>query len=66
MICTTVNGVVSDANSQVTALTGAISNLTDLDAATAVAKENQAQLQQQALVSLASEMAKTPLVNVLA
>jgi flagellar hook-associated protein 3 FlgL len=62
----TINGVVSDANSQVTSLTGAISKLTDLDVATAVAKENQAQLQQQARVSLASEMAKKPLVNVLA
>jgi len=62
----TVNGVVSNANSQVTSLTGAISNLTDADIAAMSTKESEDQLQQEALVSLASDLAKTPLVNVTA
>ena len=62
----TVNGVVSNANSQVISLTSAISTLTDADIAAMSTNESQDQLQQEALVSLASNLAKTPLVNVTA
>lgn len=62
----TVNNVVSNANSEVTSLTTASGNLTDADLASLAAQESETQLQQQALVSVESDLAKESLVNVLA
>jgi len=61
-----VNNMITDSNSNSVAVTGAIDSLTGLNVADAAATNSQLQLQQQALVSLASDMAKMPLVNVLA
>ncbi len=61
-----VNSLVNDANSQSVTLQSSISNLVGVDIPQAAAQEQEALLQQQALVSLGSSLGKIPLVNILA
>ena len=61
-----VNNIVNNANSEVTSLTTASGNLVDADVASLAAQESELQLQQQALVSVESGLAKESLVDVLA
>jgi flagellar hook-associated protein 3 FlgL len=61
-----VTSLVSDANSQNTTLQASISNLIGVDIPHAAAQEQEALLQQQALVSLGSGLGKIPLINILA
>jgi flagellar hook-associated protein 3 FlgL len=56
---------ITNANSESTNLQGSISNLTDVDVATAALNQQQALLQEQALISMASGLGKIPLVNIL-
>jgi flagellar hook-associated protein 3 FlgL len=62
----TANNLVTDATNQSTTLQTQISNLTGVNVAQAAAKEQETLLQQQALVSLGSDLGKIPLVNILA
>jgi flagellar hook-associated protein 3 FlgL len=61
-----VTSLVNDSNSQSTTLQASISNLVDVDVPQAAAKEQEALLQQQALISLGSSLGKIPLINILA
>lgn len=61
-----VNSLLNDANSQSVTLQSSISNLVGVDIPQAAAQEQEALLQQQALVSLGSSLGKIPLVNILA
>jgi flagellar hook-associated protein 3 FlgL len=61
-----VTALVNDANNQSTTLQASISNLVGVDVAQAAAQEQEALLQQQALISLGSNLGKLPLVNILA
>jgi len=61
-----VSSLINDANNETTTLQTSISNLVDADVPQAAAREQQALLQQQALVSLGSSLGKLPLVNILA
>jgi flagellar hook-associated protein 3 FlgL len=61
-----VSALLKDANNETTTLQTSISNLVDADVPQAAAKEQQALLQEQALVSLGSSLGKLPLVNILA
>ena len=61
-----VTSLVNDSNNQSTTLQASISNLVDVNIPQAAAQEQEALLQQQALVSLASNLGKIPLVNILA
>jgi flagellar hook-associated protein 3 FlgL len=54
-----------NANTESTTLQGSISNLTDTDVAQASLNEQQALLQEQALVSVASDLGKIPQVNII-
>jgi flagellar hook-associated protein 3 FlgL len=56
---------ISNANTESTTLQTSISSLTDVDVATAAESEQQALLQEQALVSMSSDLGKIPLVNIL-
>jgi flagellar hook-associated protein 3 FlgL len=56
---------LTNANNESTTLQGSISNLTDVDTAQAALNEQQAMLQEQALSSMASELGKIPLVDIL-
>jgi flagellar hook-associated protein 3 FlgL len=56
---------LSNANTESTTLQGSISSLTDTDVATAALDQQQALLQEQALISFASGLGKIPLVNIL-
>jgi flagellar hook-associated protein 3 FlgL len=57
---------ISNANTESTTLQASISSLTDVDVASAALNQQQALLQEQALVSMASGLGKIPLVNILA
>jgi flagellin-like hook-associated protein FlgL len=57
---------LSNANTESTALQASISSLTDTNVAEAALDQQQALLQEQALVSMASDLGKIPLVNILA
>lgn len=61
-----VTSLVNDANSQSTMLQASITNLVGVDVPQAAAREQEALLQQQALVSLGSSLGKMPLINILA
>jgi flagellar hook-associated protein 3 FlgL len=63
---TAANNVVSNAPSQGTALQASVENLVGTDVAQAAAQEQEGLLQQQALVSLGSELEKIPLINIVA
>jgi flagellar hook-associated protein 3 FlgL len=56
---------LSNANTESTTLQTSISSLTDVDVASAALDEQQVNLQEQALVSMASNLSKIPLVNIL-
>ena len=56
---------LSNANNESTTLQTSISSLTDVDVAQAALDEQQVNLQEQALVSMASNLSKIPLVNIL-
>ena len=56
---------LTNAGSESTTLQTSISNLTDADVAQAALDEQQAMLQEQALISMASGLGKIPLVNIL-
>jgi flagellar hook-associated protein 3 FlgL len=56
---------LTNANTESTTLQGSISNLTDTDVAQAALDEQQATLQEQALTSMASDLGKLPLVDIL-
>jgi flagellar hook-associated protein 3 FlgL len=60
------NNLVTDATTQSTTLQTQISNLVDVNVGQAAANEQEALLQQQALVSIGSDLGKIPLVNILA
>jgi flagellar hook-associated protein 3 FlgL len=60
-----VQTFISNANTESTTLQGSISNLTDTDVAQASLNEQQALLQEQALVSVASDLGKIPQVNII-
>jgi len=62
----TANNLVTDATNQSTTLQTQISNLVGVNVAQAAANEQELLLQQQALVSLGSNLGKIPLVNILA
>ena len=62
----TANNLVTDATNQSTTLQTEISNLVAVNVAQAATTEQELALQQQALVSMGSELAKIPLVNILA
>jgi flagellin-like hook-associated protein FlgL len=62
----TANNLVTDATNQSTTLQTEISNLVGVNVAQAATTEQELALQQQALVSMGSELAKIPLVNILA
>jgi flagellar hook-associated protein 3 FlgL len=62
----TANNLITNATDQSTSLQASISNLTGVDIARAAANEQETLLQQQALVSLGSDLGKIPLVNILA
>jgi flagellin-like hook-associated protein FlgL len=62
----TANNLVTDATAQSTTLQTQISNLTGVNLAQAATNEQEALLQQQALVSMGSELGKIPLVDILA
>jgi flagellar hook-associated protein 3 FlgL len=57
---------LSNAGTEGVTLQTSISNLTDVDVAKAALDQQQALLQEQALVSMASGLGKIPLVNILA
>ncbi|HLW72255.1 MAG TPA: hypothetical protein VKS22_16715 [Candidatus Binataceae bacterium] len=57
---------VSSGNTNIISLTSAISSATNVDVAQAAASLQQLNLQDQALVSLGSDLGKLPLINVLA
>ncbi len=57
---------VNSGNTNALSLTSAISNATDLDVAKAVSQLQQLNLQEQALVSLGTDLGKMPLLNVVA
>lgn len=57
---------LSNANSESITLQTSISSLTDVDVAKAALDQQQALLQEQALISMASGLGKIPLVNILA
>jgi flagellar hook-associated protein 3 FlgL len=61
-----VSTLLSNATSQSTTLQSSISNLVDADVPQVAAQEQEALLQQQALVSLGSGLNNLPLVNILA
>lgn len=61
-----VNNLITNDNSQSTALQGSIQNLVGVNVAQAAAQEQETLLQQEALVSLGSDLGKMPLVNILA
>ncbi len=56
---------LSNANNESTTLQTSISSLTDVNVAQAALDEQQVNLQEQALVSMASNLSKIPLVNIL-
>jgi flagellin-like hook-associated protein FlgL len=62
----TANNLVADATNESTTLQTQISNLTGVNLAQAAANEQETLLQQQALVSLGSDLGKLPLVDILA
>ncbi len=62
----TLQTMVTNSNSQLTSLQGAQSNLVDANVAQVAATVQEQMLQQGALVNLATELSKMPLVNVLA
>ncbi len=62
----TANNLITDATNQGTTLQTQISNLVGVNIAQAAATEQELLLQQQALVSLGSNLGKIPLVNILA
>jgi len=62
----TANNLVTDATNESTTLQTQISNLTGVNLAQAAANEQETLLQQQALVSLGSDLGKLPLVDILA
>ncbi len=62
----TANNLVTSSTDQSTTLQAQISNLTGVNVAQAAANEQEALLQEQALVSLGSDLGKIPLVNILA
>jgi flagellar hook-associated protein 3 FlgL len=62
----TANNLVTDATNQSTTLQGSIQNLVGVNIAQAAANEQELLLQQQALVSIGSDLGKIPLVNILA
>jgi flagellar hook-associated protein 3 FlgL len=57
---------VNNGNTNAIALTSAISNATNVDVAQAAAQLQELNLQEQALVSVGSDLGKLPLLNVLA
>jgi flagellar hook-associated protein 3 FlgL len=57
---------ISNANNESTTLQASISSLTDVDVPQAVLGEQELNLQEQALASMASNLSKIPLVNILA
>jgi len=61
-----VTSMTTNATAESTTLQTSISNLVDADVAQEAAQEQQTLLQQQALVSLGSNLGKIPLVNILA
>lgn len=68
-----LGGTINDAASEVTAgntnlvsLTSSVTSATGLDVAQGAANEQELNLQEQALVSLGTDLAKLPLINVLA
>ena len=61
-----VSSLLSNATNQSTTLQASISDLVDADVPQAAAKEQEALLQQQALISLGSGLGKLPLINILA
>ncbi|MGO9264096.1 MAG: hypothetical protein ACLQBA_04280 [Candidatus Binataceae bacterium] len=63
---TAANSVVNNAPGQGTTLQASLQNLVGTDVAQAAAQEQEGLLQQQALVSLGSELGKIPLINILA
>lgn len=62
----TTTNLVTNSNSQLTTLQTSASNLVGTDVAQAATQEQEISLQQQALVSLGSDLAKIPLINILA
>jgi flagellin-like hook-associated protein FlgL len=56
---------LSNANNESTTLQASISSLTDADVPTVALDEQELNLQEQALVSMASNLSKIPLVNIL-
>jgi len=63
---TAANSVVNNVPGQGTTLQASLQNLVGTDVAQAAAQEQEGLLQQQALVSLGSELEKIPLINILA
>jgi flagellar hook-associated protein 3 FlgL len=57
---------LANANTESTTLQSSISSLTDVDVAQAALDQQQVLLQEQALISMASDLGKIPLVNILA
>jgi flagellar hook-associated protein 3 FlgL len=62
----TVSSLITDSNSKLTTLEAATNDLVGLDIPQAAAREQEALLQQQALVSFAQGLAHMPLINILA
>jgi flagellar hook-associated protein 3 FlgL len=62
----TTSNLVNNSTSQLTSLQTSVSNLVGTDVAQAATQEQEITLQQQALVSLGSDLAKIPLINILA
>jgi len=60
-----LSNFLTNANTESTTLQTSISNLTDVDVAQAALDQQQALLQEQALISMASGLGKIPLVNIL-
>ena len=56
----------TNGNNQLTTLSGAISNVSQTDVAQAAVTANEQMLQEQALVSLGSDLSRIPLINILA
>jgi flagellar hook-associated protein 3 FlgL len=61
-----VTNLVTNSNDESTTLQTSVSNLVDVNVAQAAATEQELLLQQQALVSVGSNLGKIPLVNILA